>query len=301
MKSLTQNPSRRDVLKWTTVAGLAACIRPARAKWPVDNPKSFLTDIGVCAPLASADLAAKSGCTYIEEGVRRFLVPEESDDAFGAKLAELRASKLPVPACNVFLPGSLKCVGPEAKHEAILSYSETAFLRAQKAGTTLVVFGSGESRRIPDGFDRKKAGEQFMNLCIRMSPLAEKYGVTVALEHLNRTETNTINSLAEGLEMVDRVHHPRFQMLADFYHMLKEDEKPEIVVTGGKRIVHCHLAEKEKRTPPGIAGDDFKPYLRALKKIGYRGKLSLECRWDNFDAQLSPAVTALKRQISEVV
>ncbi len=301
MKSLAHNTSRRNVLKLSAAAGLAACIRPAWAKWSIGGPKPFLTDIGVCAPLASADLALKSGCTYLEEGVQRFLMPESNEDAFKVKLAELRAAKLPVPACNVFLPGSLKCVGLEAKHEAILSYSETAFRRAQKTDVNIIVFGSGVSRRIPDGFDREKATAQLVNLCVRMSSLAEKYGVTIAMEHLNRTETNFINSLTEGLEIVDRVHHPRFQMLADFYHMLKEDEKPETVITGGKRIVHCHIAEKERRTPPGTAGDDFRPYLKALKRINYPGKLSLECRWDNFDVQLPPSVTALKHQISEVV
>jgi sugar phosphate isomerase/epimerase len=59
-----------------------------------------------------------------------------------------------------------------------------------------------------------------------MAPMAEKYGVTIAVEPLNSGETNFINSLAEGVEIVDAVKSPRMKLLCDIYHMLKEDESP---------------------------------------------------------------------------
>ena len=84
-----------------------------------------------------------------------------------------------------------------------------------------------------------------------MAPLAEKYGITIAVEPLNRGETNFINSLAEGVEIIEAVKSPRVRLLCDIYHMLKEDESPDEIVKYGKHIVNCHIAEKEKRTPPG--------------------------------------------------
>ena len=61
-------------------------------------------------------------------------------------------------------------------------------------------------------------------------------------------------------------------------------------------IVHCHIAEKQDRTPPGVMGDDFKPYLNALKKINYKGRISLECRWKNLETELPVAVKVLREQ-----
>ena len=84
------------------------------------------------------------------------------------------------------------------------------------------------------------------------------------------------------------------------YHMLKEDEGPDSLLAAGAKVVHCHIAEKAQRTPPGTAGDDFKPYLRALKKLNFRGGISLECRWKNFAQEVGPALAALKTQIEAV-
>jgi len=65
-------------------------------------------------------------------------------------------------------------------------------------------------------------------------------------------------------------------------------------------LVHVDLAEKENRAPPGVQGDDFRQYLRALKKNKYHGIIMLECRWNNLAEQAGPARLYLQRQIEEV-
>jgi sugar phosphate isomerase/epimerase len=99
--------------------------------------------------------------------------------------------------------------------------------------------------------------------------------------------------------MVEAVGHPSFKLLADIYHLLREGEGPDAIEKYGKYIHHCHIAEKEKRTPPGSDGDDFRPFLRALRKVNYRGRMSIECRWENLKEQLPAAVAYLKRQVDE--
>lgn len=257
-------------------------------------------NIGVCTSLKNSEILSQNGYSYIEEGVRRFLIPEESGEKFNEKLEQSKKSPVPVYACNGFIPGSLKSVGHEARHEDILKYAETAFRRANLSGVKTIVFGSGASRKIPEGFDKNEAKEQFISLLKRMSPIAGKYGVVISLEPLNKGETNFINNLAEGLEIVKSVNHPNFRLLADFYHMLKENETPEEIVKAGEYLYHCHIAEKEKRTPPGIAGDDFKPYFEALKKINYKGKISIECRWQDMKEELPAAIVYLKNQIKGI-
>ena len=98
------------------------------------------------------------GYDYVEEGVQRYLIPLDSDEAFEARYAAFERSPLPIYACNSFLPGDLKSTGPNSKPDEILAYSKTAFARAQKTGIKIIVFGSGGSRRIPDDFDPAEAG-----------------------------------------------------------------------------------------------------------------------------------------------
>jgi sugar phosphate isomerase/epimerase len=81
--------------------------------------------------------------------------------------------------------------------------------------------------------------------------------------------------------------------------MMREAETPESIERCGRLIRHCHIAEKDKRTPPGTAGDDFKPFLKALNRIGYRGRMSLECRGENMAREAPAAVAALRKQVEE--
>jgi sugar phosphate isomerase/epimerase len=82
--------------------------------------------------------------------------------------------------------------------------------------------------------------------------------------------------------------------------MLMEGEGPAVIEKTKKKLIHCDIAEKLNRAPPGVSGDDFSPYLSMLKKIGYSGKIVLECRWTDLPTQLSSARLNLQKQIDDV-
>jgi sugar phosphate isomerase/epimerase len=120
--------------------------------------------------------------------------------------------------------------------------------------------------------------------------------VTVVIEPLNRAETNLVNSLEEGARIVEAVNHPNLKLLCDIYHMMREDEPASEIVKYGKYIRHCHIAEREERTSPGTKGDDFRPYFKALKEIGYKGCVSIECRWKDLPQEIQPALSYMQEQ-----
>ncbi len=299
MKNLT---SRRSFIKCAT--GVLASV-------PTFNPLSQLTNfdtstaglsipLGVCTSYDKAPLLKRLGYSFIEESVGRFLIPDQGDEEYRKNLMVLKKDNFPVRSYIYFFPGKLKSVGPDLHHEAILERAELALRRAKECGSKNIVFGSAGSRTIPDGFDRAKAKAQHIALCQKMAPLAEKYGVTLAVEPLNRGETNFINSLAEGVEIIQAVNNPWFRLQCDIYHMLREDEKPDQIVKYGQYITHCHIAEKQSRTAPGIKGDDFRPYFRALKQIKYQGGLSLECNWGDVDNEIARGIDVVKQQLADV-
>jgi len=295
--------SRRAFLKGTAGAIAGVTVFPSLMAngFTSQNTVASSISLGIFASYNHATHLKELGCTYIEESVGGFLIPKEGDSKFEQNLNELHTLKFPIKSYVILLPGELKTLGPDANHEAILERTELALKRAKECGSQYIVFGSGASRIIPDGFDRAKAKSQHIEVTRKMAPLAEKYGITIAVEPLNRGETNFINSLAEGVEIIDAVKSPRVKLLCDIYHMLKEDESPDQITKFGKYIVHCHIAEKEERTPPGVKGDDFRPYLKALKKIKYNGGLSIECfKYTDFDKETKKGIEVLKQQLSEV-
>jgi sugar phosphate isomerase/epimerase len=258
-------------------------------------------EIGIAQGLEHDSLLYNSGYLYIVESINKLISPRNvSEEQFTQNLATLRKLKTKVYAVNLFIPGDLKLVGPEVNEQAILSYAAQVLLRCKLAEIKMVVWGSGGARRVPDGFDREKAKEQFASIAQTIAVIAKKHNVMLALENLNSTETNFITTAADALAMVKRVNQPNFRLCVDIYHMLKENETPEVIEAAGKYVVHCDIAEKENRTPPGVTGEDFRPYLKALKKIKYNGKIVIEGRWENVATQASPAYQYLQQQIDEV-
>lgn len=263
--------------------------------------KAFSPKLGVCTSIKNHKIVAAAGFDYIEESVGRFLIPGKSEDEFEKNLAILRKSSIPIIACNGFLPGHLKTTGEATNHEEIIQYAETAFRRAKKAEIKNIVFGSSGSRNFPEGFSKDLALEQFASLLKQMGPIAEKYGIYVVIEPLRKEESNLINRVDEAIKLINIVDHPNIQVLGDVYHMTCENEEPESFIEARKMLKHVHLAEKAKRTAPGLEGDNFTPYLRALLQAGYNGGISIEGRWgDNFESNLIIARAYLQGQINSL-
>jgi sugar phosphate isomerase/epimerase len=234
---------------------------------------------GVCSSITNVQPIKDAGFVFLEGGVQRDLMPGQPEQEFNKKKHEFEACPMPVIACNGFLPGTLKVTGPEARPDTVLKYAEVAFRRAATMGIRIIVFGSSGARSIPEGFDRQQAREQLIALLKKMGPIARKYKVTVAMENLQKSETNFINTVREELGIVREVNHPNIRVMADIFHMMRENEEPEALIEAGKYLVHCHIAELRSRTAPGMDGDDFRPYFYALKKIGYKGGISIEGSW----------------------
>ena len=257
--------------------------------------------IGVCTrPESLRSLAGPpGGLDYIECPVGDVLCPREGEAAFESRLAAARAAPSPVEAANGFLPGDLKTTGPEVDVEALDAFVATAMQRAARIGIRTIVFGSGASRRVPDGFEIAAAAEQIVGHLKRWGPVAAARAVTIALEPLNKAECNIVTSVDEGADLVRRAAHPNIRLLVDTYHMARSNEPPEAIRRSAGLVAHVHCAEGDGRGPLGTKGEDQRPFFRALKDIGYDGRVSIEAGWQEFAAQLPAALAELRRQIEE--
>lgn len=259
---------------------------------PAQN-NMFRPELGVCTKVQNIPLLEQFGYQFIQPSAQDFLMPKD-----GSLPIEID-SKLPVFAVNSFLPSEMKVVGPQANPEVIIAYADTLFRRARQAGVKVVVFGSGNARKIPPGFDREQAEQQLVDLCIELAKLAEQNQLILCLENLNSGETNLVNTVQEAHDIALRVNHPNFKLLVDIFHMLREGESPSSILEAGAYYVyHIDIAEKENRTAPGMAGDDFRPYLRALRDISYSGKIALESGYTDIEAELPKAMKELTHQLN---
>jgi sugar phosphate isomerase/epimerase len=251
---------------------------------------------GCCAPIEQAEAVYRAGFDYLEAGVIS-LIPDEDDAAFAPILKQYQQSPIPVAAFNLFLPRDLKIVGPEVDQPRLERYITRALKRIQAVGATLAVIGSGGSRSVPDGFSRGEAAAQIVRFLEQVADAAEQTSVTIAIEPLNRKESNIINSVAEGAQIARQVSRPSIRVLADFYHM-DEDEEPLTEIAAHQDwLAHIHVADTG-RLPPGTGSYPYAEFVEQLRQAGYDGMVSVECRWNDFDSEAAPSVEFLRRVFS---
>ena len=262
--------------------------------------KNKIPELGIVAPVEQDSIIYAAGFKMIGEAVGKMLYPNITEEQFQVNLAKMKAAKCRVFMCNIFFSGRIKIVGPEATDQRVLGYVDTVMSRARRAGLSMIVLGSGGARRIPEGYDVQKAQAEFIVLCRKMADIARKYKMMIALENLEKTESNFITSLQWAAEVVRAVNHPNFKLNADIFHMMREGEGPQSIINAGDLLVHSEIAEKLRRSLPGVLGDDFKPYLRALKKVSFKGHLFIEGNTNVPATDIPLSFTYLSKQLAEV-
>lgn len=242
---------------------------------------------GCCCSIEQAAVAHAAGFDYIETTVVS-LLPEATEPFFAPLLESYQAAPIGVAACNVFLPGDLKVVGPDVDWARVEAYVRTALRRVKLIGADLIVFGSGKARMVPDGFARSAAEDQLVDFLQLVAEVATTHAMTVVIEPLNRKESNILNSVDEAVALAQRVDRPAIRVLADFYHMDEEQEALQHLLTYKDWLAHIHVADTDRRAP-GTGRYPYAEFVGLLDQAGYDGLVSIECRWEDFAAEAGPA------------
>jgi len=106
---------------------------------------------------------------------------------------------------------------------------------------------------------------------------AQKLGLRVALELLNRYESHLLTSVEQGLRFLGEVGSPNLGLHLDAYHMNIEEPNPAGAVrAAGRGLFLFHVADSN-REAVGRGHTDFAALLRALDEIAYTGPIVVEC------------------------
>ena len=105
---------------------------------------------------------------------------------------------------------------------------------------------------------------------------ARERGATLIYEPLNRYETNLINTVEQGVELLKTLSTDNVKLLADLFHMnIEEFNIADAIRTGKGYIGHVHFVDST-RQPTSRGHMDFGPIADALREIEYDGYVSAE-------------------------
>ncbi len=128
----------------------------------------------------------------------------------------------------------------------------------------------------PAGQSHEQSMTYLVEALQECSAAAAPHGVRYALEPLNRYETDLIHTVADGLDLIERVGVDNFGLLLDTFHMnIEEPSIEDGIRVCGDRIFHFHVADSN-RWHPGAGHLDFKRLLNTLFETGYDGFVSGE-------------------------
>ncbi len=104
---------------------------------------------------------------------------------------------------------------------------------------------------------------------------AQKVGVKIAVEPLNRFETYFFNRAAQALALADAVS-PECGVCLDAYHLnMEESNIYDAIRLAGKRLFDFHVADNN-RFAAGLGHLDWARIIGTLREIGYDGALTNE-------------------------
>lgn len=123
----------------------------------------------------------------------------------------------------------------------------------------------------------KPAALDFLRAALNeLGGYAGERGVRFIYEPLNRYETNLVNTVADGVSLMESLDSDNVTLLADLFHMnIEEANLADALREGGRHIGHVHFVDSQRR-PAGMGHMDYGPVIAALREIGYDGYLCAE-------------------------
>src|SRR5699024_2942940 len=131
------------------------------------------------------------------------------------------------------LPSDLPVVGAQRDLEALKKYMRHVAKRANQLGIKILVFGSGKARYRSDDVDDQTANNHLAEFCDIAGNSCANNDVTLVIEHLNKEETNTINSLAQEKKLIEQTNNKAVTALVDSYHYGLENEDDQALLDLG--------------------------------------------------------------------
>lgn len=256
--------------------------------------------IGWCirAQGTAPDDAKAAGFEYVELALQDVL--SLSDDDFDKSAARFAALGVPALVGYNIVPSELLLVGPDADKAKQDQHLAKALARAKRLGLKMVVLNNGPSRKVPEGFAADKAWKQLVDFGRRFAAEAKKNDITVLVQPLRPEETNLVTNVPDALKLVKAVGRPNFQLLVDYSFMAMQNEDPAVLAKARGHLKHVWISNPNGRTYPMNAQEaDYPAFFAALKKIGYRGGVSVHARTDNFFADAPPAMAFLRKMAAE--
>jgi D-psicose/D-tagatose/L-ribulose 3-epimerase len=233
--------------------------------------------VSPCTTQAVKDLAPKvksMGFDILEISV-------ESPDLIDVNAVKgiLKENQLESIICGAFGPDRNICSVDPVIRENARKYILWMIDAAAQLGSETVcgpMYSAVGKDHIEDPAERQREWQRAVSGIKVMAEAARKNGIKLALEPLNRFETDMINVVSQGLKFIEETGMDNVGFHLDTFHMhLEEKDSADAIRRAGKKIFHFHACEND-RGVPGTGQVRWNEIAKALKEVDYPGPVVIE-------------------------
>ena len=181
--------------------------------------------------------------------------------------------------CGAFGPGRDLTNEDPAYHEKCFLYIDACLDICNGLGADFfagpMYSAVGKARLVPPEQKKQEWDRAVTNLR-KVCRIAEAKGLEIALEPLNRFESDLVNTAEDVTKLVREIDHPAAKILLDAFHMnIEEPDIEKAIRLAGNKLIHMQVSENYRGTP-GTGQTRWDAYRRGLEAIDYKGVVSIE-------------------------
>lgn len=198
--------------------------------------------------------------------------------------------------CGAFGPTKDLTHEDSKVHQHCFDYIQACFDIGNALGGKFLagpMYSAVGKTRMLQAEERKREWDLAVRNLQKVCAIAADAGQLIALEPLNRFESDLVNTAADVRRMVTDINHPAAQILLDSFHMTIEEKDIRAAInTAGDRLLHIQVSENH-RGVPGTGLTPWGDFTEGIKDIHYQGTISIESFTPN-NVELAGAVCIWK-------
>lgn len=208
-------------------------------------------------------------------------IPVEDPEVIdGQKIKQaLEEHDLGAVVCGAFGPGRDLTNEDPAVHQQCFDYLDSLMEFCTMWGADFVagpMYSAVGKARLVSEDQKKTEWERAVTNLRKVAGKAADKGLEMAIEPLNRFESDLINTTADAVQLVDDIGHPAAKVMVDGFHMSLEEKNLESALkVAGDKLIHVQVSENYRGTP-GTGQTDWESFRNGLQAINYEGVISIE-------------------------
>ncbi len=163
-------------------------------------------------------------------------------------------------------------------HKNSFDYIQACFTLCEQLDAKFLagpMYSAVGKARLVSADQKKKEWERALKNLEKVCHIAQDKGLAVAIEPLNRFESDLINTAEDVMKLVKDINHTSAKVMLDGFHMnIEESSMHKAIELTQDKLLHFQVSENHRGTP-GTGQTRWEDLRKGLMAVNYTG--CVEC------------------------